>query len=80
MRCTPMVVDGTPAIVCGRAPTKRCACGNEAGMLCDWKVGKNRTCDVPLCDGCTTSPAPGKDLCPGHAEAWATHPRNPAAA
>jgi hypothetical protein len=30
-----------------------------------------KTCSAPLCDSCTSSPAPGKDLCPTHAAAWA---------
>ena len=62
-----------PAIVCG--PTRRCKCGRRATLLCDWKVPsrKSGTCDAPICDRCTTSPAPDKDLCPAHAiafEAW----------
>lgn len=69
---------GTVAIVCdGRRP-KRCRCGNKATLLCDWKVPtkKSGTCDVPLCQRCTTHPVAhgrvnfDKDLCPAHAEEW----------
>lgn len=66
--------DGVRAIVCGpRQRKRRCACGKPAPLLCDWKVTGNRigTCDVPICAACSTSPAPGKDLCPDHAAAWA---------
>ena len=61
------------AIVCG--PTKRCKCGRKATLLCDWKVPtkKSGTCDAGICDRCTTSSAPDKDLCPKHArefEEW----------
>ena len=59
---------GGRAIVCsGRA--KRCACGRAATLACDWKVATRRsgTCDAPICTGCTTSPAPDKDLCRAHA-------------
>ena len=26
--------------------------------------------DKPICDRCTHSPAPDKDLCPAHAKQW----------
>lgn len=62
---------GGHAIVCG--PTKRCKCGRKATLECDWKVPKKKsgTCDAGICATCTTSPAPGKDLCPKHAAEWA---------
>lgn len=68
---------GGSAIVCGKfGPRDKCPCGRTATRLCDWKVEtvrKEGTCSKPLCDRCTTSPAPDKDLCPKHAaefEAW----------
>lgn len=64
---------GARAIVCGpRQRQKRCACGKPGTLLCDWKVEgkKSGTCDKPICSGCTTSPAPDKDLCPAHAKAF----------
>lgn len=62
---------GGHAIVCG--PTKRCSCGAGATLECDWKVParKSGTCDKGICHRCTTSPAPGKDLCPNHAREFA---------
>ncbi len=73
--------DGTRAIVCGyRQRQRRCACGRPSTRLCDWKIaqpergrrgGKPKTCDAPLCDQCTHSPAPEKDLCKHHAAEWA---------
>jgi len=65
--------DGARAIVCSSSRAKRCACGRRATLLCDWKVPgrKSGTCDTPICAACTTSPAPQKDLCPEHAQAWA---------
>ena len=69
---------GAKAIVCGtRRHKARCRCGRAAPLLCDWKVeGMEKvtttgTCDRPLCSACSTSPAPGKDLCPEHAKAYA---------
>jgi hypothetical protein len=68
MTCTVVTLpSGVRAIVCG--PTRRCACGRKGVLLCDWKVGDG-TCDKPICGVCSTSPAPDKDLCPEHAEAW----------
>jgi hypothetical protein len=65
---------GGAAIVCGpRQRHRRCSqCGRPAPLLCDWKTPARRsgTCDAPLCEGCTTSPAPDKDLCPAHAAEW----------
>lgn len=63
---------GQRAIVCGTRPRKRCACGRPGTLLCDWKVPERRsgTCDTPLCPLCSTSPAPDKDLCPTHVEAY----------
>lgn len=66
------------AIVCGTRASRgqraqdRCKCGQRATHLCDWKVPerKSGTCDAPICDTCALSPAPEKDLCPTHAEAF----------
>jgi len=67
--------NGARAIVCGSRSSRRdrcVACGRRATLECDWKVPSRRsgTCDAPLCASCTTSPAPGKDLCPDHAAEW----------
>lgn len=64
---------GGAAIVCGTRRRQRCGCGRPATLLCDWKqrAKKSGTCDAPICGSCTTSPAPGKDLCPSHAAAFA---------
>lgn len=66
---------GVGAIVCTGRRRKRCSCGRPATLECDWKVKTRRsgTCDAPICERCTTRPAPGKDLCPKHAaefEQW----------
>lgn len=58
---------------CGvRWRAKLCSCGRgRATLLCDWKVDGG-TCDAEICPSCSTIPAPGKDLCPAHAEVWET--------
>lgn len=71
MVCTRVTLgDGTTAIVCGpKQKRKPCSsCGRPAGLLCDWKVPErlSGTCDKPICDRCTHSPAPDKDLCGEH--------------
>ncbi|WP_016745576.1 hypothetical protein [Rhizorhabdus wittichii] len=63
---------GGRAIVCSSRRRARCACGRPAPLLCDWKVPGKRSgaCDKPICAGCSTKPAPDKDLCPEHAQAY----------
>jgi hypothetical protein len=74
--CQRVKVGEFSGIVCGIRPSrpKRCkGCGRPATLERDWKIPTRRsgTCDAPLCDRCSTSPAPGKDLCPKHAAEWA---------
>ena len=72
MTCTPVTLPGgARAIIC--TATQRCKCGRRATLLCDWKMPekKSGTCDAPLCAGCSTKPAPGKDLCAKHAADYA---------
>jgi hypothetical protein len=74
MTCERVVLPGgQAAIVCSSGRRNRCACGRPETLLCDWKVAERRsgTCDASICDRCSTSPVPGKDLCPAHAEALA---------
>jgi hypothetical protein len=70
VKCTRVqFAGGGHAIVCGSKSLtpKRCSCGKPATKLCDGKLaGSRKTCDQPLCDGCATSPAPGKDYCQRH--------------
>lgn len=75
MPCNRVNVGGVTAIVCTSGRRKRCRCGKPATLECDWKVPKRKsgTCDKPICSSCAISPAPGKDICPDHAEdlkAW----------
>lgn len=77
MKCSHLIIAGQPVIVCGRDKIPACCeCRAPATKLCDWKIDSYHTCDKPVCDSCTYSPAPNKDLCPRHAEAWKPHPAN----
>lgn len=68
---------GGTVIICGRGKRKPvCRCGYTATRLCDWKLGGGRTCDKPMCPKCTHEPAPGKDLCPKHANQWKARQAN----
>lgn len=61
---------GAKAIIC--SPSRRCACGRSAPLLCDWKVPTRRsgTCDAAICARCAVSPTTDKHLCPTHAQAF----------
>jgi hypothetical protein len=55
------------AIVCrSRGRKHRCACGAVAGLQCDWKTAKGKTCDAWICASCAQEVAPNKHLCPEH--------------
>lgn len=75
MKC--QLLPGGVILCRSRGQTQRCkAHGAKAIRLCDWRIGKNKTCDEPLCANCTYSPAKDKDLCPAHKAMWDKHPRN----
>lgn len=42
-------------------------CGQWADRLCDWPMGKGKTCDALLCVNCAGSVGPEVDFCPVHA-------------
>ncbi len=74
MHCTNVKLpDGTRAIVCicGRSDPKYCAfCDKRAPLLCDWKIGGGKTCDLPICAFHAEQVADDKHLCPTHSKAW----------
>lgn len=74
MTCHPFKAPGLgTGFVCTSGRSRRCVgCGRRATLLCDWKVParKSGTCDKPICLSCSTSPEPGKDLCPEHSGAF----------
>ncbi len=71
MKCTNIKLQGGQrVIVCGSQRVDTCVCGQIGTRLCDWKTTVGCTCDVLLCNDCSTSPAERKDLCRAHAELW----------
>lgn len=55
----------------GAKPPDNCReCSGMAGFLCDFPVGKDKTCDRPLCDEHAHEVAPDTHYCPVHHEEW----------
>jgi len=79
MTCKVVQTGDITAIVCSRGASQKrykCSvCGQPATLLCDWKIGNGKTCDVPVCHEHTYRPAPGKDLCWAHSNEWLMHLR-----
>jgi hypothetical protein len=46
-----------------------------AGRLCDYPIGKGRTCNAPICQKHSTPGGKGIDYCPDHKNATGTQPR-----
>ncbi|MGO4700240.1 hypothetical protein [Dyella sp. 2RAB6] len=64
--------DGGKAILCGDLGP-HCGdanCGDVGTYLCDYPVGDDKTCDMPLCHGHAFEAAPNIHYCPGHALLW----------
>lgn len=74
MSCTHIKAPGGfTAIVCtrGRKPQRCGWCTHTASVfLCDWKIGKGKTCDKPLCAQHAQEVAPDKHLCPKHVKEY----------
>ncbi len=45
-------------------------CMDIGTYLCDYPVGDDKTCDMPLCHGHAFEAAPEIHYCPGHALMW----------
>jgi hypothetical protein len=55
---------------CVRGPVRRCRFCKTGIMtkLCDFDVGRGKTCDAPMCEACATPKEPEIDYCPNHAQ------------
>jgi len=62
--------DGRHAIVCGPPARARkcivCGVSTKEPKLCDFPVGKGKTCDAPMCRACARHTDPDTDFCPRH--------------
>lgn len=45
-------------------------CAWVSDYLCDYPVGRGKTCDARLCDKHGTEVAPNIHYCPGHLAEW----------
>ena len=58
--------------ICGKGMKpihcKECGCHSE--YLCDFPVGKDKTCDAKLCDDHAHEVAPNIHYCKSHHEEW----------
>jgi hypothetical protein len=61
--------DGTTAIVCGprRKQTKCAYCNAPSTILCDFPIGKGKTCDRPTCREHAKTIGDDRDYCKDHA-------------
>jgi hypothetical protein len=64
--------DGSIGFMCGRLVRNHpCAtCGCDSDFLCDYPVGKAKTCDALLCWEHAHEVAPGVHYCNGHFQEW----------
>jgi len=69
MTCVPIKSGDVRGFLCGGKALQQvslCECGRVATYLCDHPVGRGRTCDRPLCDGCAVHHPPDTDYCQPH--------------
>jgi hypothetical protein len=63
-----------PIFMCGDIEVAMCAgqagCDYAADALCDWPMGRGKTCDLALCEDHAHNIAPERDLCPIHFAMW----------
>lgn len=63
-----------PMFLCGDLKVDMCKGGNDCmypgDKLCDWPMGKGKTCDLALCDDHARGIGEDRDLCPIHFGLW----------
>jgi hypothetical protein len=59
--------------ICGDFKMEMCretSCDREGTLLCDWPMGRGKTCDLPLCPGHAREIGDDRHLCPIHHPMW----------
>ena len=56
--------------LCGDLGPHCAMCDSGSEYLCDYPVGKGKTCDLPLCAEHAKEIAPNLHYCPGHFILW----------
>ena len=57
-----------PTFICDSTdePMPVCKCGHWADVLCDWPMGRGKTCDIALCKCCSHEIGDDLDACVIH--------------
>ncbi len=64
------LANGANCIITGKLGPHCADCRGVGEILCDYPVGKEKTCDRPLCRDHATAIAPDIDYCTSHYAAW----------
>lgn len=67
------VIESPPSFICGDFEMEMCretGCDREGIFLCDWPMGRGKTCDIPLCPGHAREIGEDRHLCPIHHPMW----------
>lgn len=62
--------DGSRMFLCGNLGPHCAECADVGENLCDYPVGRKKTCDRPLCDLHATEVAPNLHYCGAHLGMW----------
>lgn len=68
-----VINDSAPIFMCGDFEMEMCretGCEREGFYLCDWPMGRGKTCDIPLCPGHAREIGEDRHLCPIHHPMW----------
>lgn len=63
------LIETEPMWMCGDVEVVMCketACDREGTFLCDWPMGRGKTCDIPLCPSHAREIGDDRHLCPIH--------------
>lgn len=55
-----------PIFSCGGPAAEVCPCGYLSDILCDFPIGRGKTCDMRLCPDCAQHIGEDRDLCAIH--------------
>jgi hypothetical protein len=70
MTCYRIKIGDSWGVICGRLGAHCVNCSTVSDILCDYPVGKGKTCDSNICDHCATEIAPNLHYCKAHTKEW----------
>lgn len=68
-----LLPDDPNFFICGDFEMTMCretGCDREGSLLCDWPMGRGKTCDLPLCPDHAREIGDDRHLCPIHHPMW----------